>query len=234
MFDKSCILVVISVVAIQASVVPFDLIDDAKEDLEALRQTVLGAILAAENNLDDFSLDLQSFASNTERSAIVTVQSEREAINNSLTVLKNLAHSAEADISYCLDGRENYLSNLHITILADLNDCVFGKIVQGSIVLREIKYLIDININSVNALEFQLELCEAAGDPCITVLIQEIELATERVPQQIKVEVLKAEELFGELKISVQECADLKISQYVTTANTILDDITQCVDAIIG
>ncbi|XP_063908619.1 uncharacterized protein LOC135126526 [Zophobas morio] len=233
MVVKTFILVV-SIVAIQASVVPFDLIDDAKEDLEALRQIVLGAIFAGQNDLDDFNLDLQNFGSNTETSAILTVQSEGQTINSSLIVLKDLAHTAEADISYCLQGRENYLNNLPVVILADLNDCVFGDIAEGSRVLGEVKYLIDITINTVDALEFQLGLCDTDSDNCINAIIQQIEFETEKIPQQIKVELLKAEELFGELKISVQECADLKISQYVSSANTILKDITQCVNAIIG
>jgi hypothetical protein len=72
---------------------------------------------------------------------------------------------------------------------------------------EQCQYFIDVVINKVHNLEFQLGQCREDLF-CISPLIAEIELDKIRLPQNIKSEVSSAEGLLTRLKLSVIQCSD--------------------------
>ncbi|XP_044258098.1 uncharacterized protein LOC123007108 [Tribolium madens] len=210
------------------------LIDDATAKLETLRQTVLSSIKSSENHLNDLSYDFEVYAVNVETKGILSIQNGEEQVTSELDALKTLGESASVDISYCLGSREEYLINLPGVIIEELKQCILGDAQEASKILSSIQYIIDIKINRVDALEFQLDLCDPDSDACIQPIVKEIELEMVNIPNSIATQIVRGNGLFDELKVSVQACSDLKVSQYSSSASVVLKDITQCVNSIIG
>ncbi|RZC40988.1 hypothetical protein BDFB_005026 [Asbolus verrucosus] len=222
-------------IAIEANaIVPLlsDLIDDAKAELEKLRQIVTGAILAAEDELSLLYQDFQVYSVNILNEGTFAIEQNAGDINGKLTTIKDLAQSAGVDISYCLRGREDYLKKLPEVITKELNECIFDKVEDASRVMNDAKYIVDITITSVEKLANELTLCgsdEDASDLCVKPVLDQIDLEIEQLPEMIKIEVNKAIRLYEPLRVSVQECSSLKVGEYGSAANKILNDIVTCI-----
>jgi hypothetical protein len=61
-----------------------------------------------------------------------------------------------------------------------------------------------------------------------------IQLNRVRLPQNMKAEVQAAESTLSTLELSTQACSEDRIAEYTVEGNAILQDITACVDRIIG
>ncbi|EEZ97908.1 hypothetical protein TcasGA2_TC000293 [Tribolium castaneum] len=210
------------------------LIDDATAKLETLRQTVLSSITLAENHLNDLSYDFGVYAVNVKTKGILSIQTGEDEVTSELDALKALGESAGVDVSYCFGAREEYLTNLPGVVIEELEQCILGNAQEASKISSSIQYIVDIKINKVDALQFQLELCDPDSEACIKPIVQEIELETINIPNSISTQIVRANGLFDELEVSVQSCSDLKVSQYTSSTSVVLKDITQCVNSIIG
>jgi hypothetical protein len=212
---------------------PRDLADEAEEQLDELKSIVQGDILVAHNDLQTLHTDFLTYSENIAENGAIEIQQEFEAVDGQLTTIKDLAHSAGKDVSSCTNIREEVLGRLPGRYIEAMGDCIGNIINEAQRMLESSKYIVDISINKVHELDFQLRQCR--GDIlCISPLVTEISLSKIRLPQNIKTEVQAAQSTLTTLKLSTQGCSDDRVAEYTSEANSILGDITACVDRIIG
>jgi hypothetical protein len=212
---------------------PRDLADEAEEQLDELKNIVRGDILVAHADLQSLQTAFMTYSDNILKNGAIEIQQESEAIDGQLTTIKDLAHSAGKDVSSCTDIREEVLGRLPERYVEAMGDCIGSINNEAQRILESSKYIVDISINKVHELDFQLRQCR--GDIlCISPLVTEISLSKIRLPQNIKTEVQAAESILTTLKLSTQGCSDDRVAEYTSEANSILGDITACVDRIIG
>ncbi|CAH1372986.1 unnamed protein product [Tenebrio molitor] len=212
---------------------PRDLADEAEKQLDELQSIVQGEILVAHDDLQSLETAFTTYSDNILKNGAIEIQQESEAVDGQLTTIKDLAHSAGKDVSYCTDIREEVLERLPENYIAAMGDCIRTINYQAQQILSSSKYIVDIIINKVYSLQSQLTQCW--GDIlCISPLVTEISLSKIRLPQNIKTEVQAAESTLTTLRLSSQGCSDDRVAEYTSEANSILRDITACVDRIIG
>ncbi|XP_068911304.1 uncharacterized protein [Tenebrio molitor] len=212
---------------------PRDLADEAEKQLNELKNIVKGDILVAHDDLQSLETAFTTYSDNILKNGAIEIQQESEAVGGQLTTIKDLAHSAGKDVSSCTDIREEVLGRLPERYVAAMGDCIGTIHNEAQRILDSSTYIVDISINKVNELEFQLQQCR--GEIlCISPLVTEISLSKIRLPQNIKTEVQAAESILTTLRLSTQGCSDDRVAEYTSEANSILGDITACVDRIIG
>jgi hypothetical protein len=212
---------------------PRDLADEAQKQLDELQSIVQGDILVAHDNLQSLETAFTTYSDNILKNGAIEIQQESEAVDGQLTTIKDLAHSAGKDVSSCTDIREEVLERLPESYVAAMGDCIRNVNYQAQQILSGSTYIVDITINKVYNLENQLAQCW--GDIlCISPLVTEISLSKIRLPQNIKTEVQAAESTLTTLRLSSQGCSDDRVAEYTSEANSILGDITACVDRVIG
>jgi hypothetical protein len=211
---------------------PRDLADEAQEQLDELQSIVLGDIIVAHYDLQSYRTAFTTYSDNTLKNGAIEIQQESEEVDAQLTTIKDLVHSAGKDVSSCIDIREEVLERLPNSYIEAMRSCIGTIDNEVHRIVDNSKYIVDISINKVNELEFQLRQCR--GDIlCISPLVTEISLSKIRLPQNIKTEVQTAESSLTTLRLSTRGCYDDKIAEYTSEANSILSDITACVDRII-
>ncbi|XP_063908617.1 uncharacterized protein LOC135126523 [Zophobas morio] len=212
---------------------PRDLADQVREELEALEALVHGEILAAHNDLSDALSNFLTNSGNVANEATISIQQEKQTIDTTLQSIKDLAHVVNVDISPCTNIREQSLNRLPERLTREMNSCITDVNTRASSTASDGRYLVDVIINKVHNLEFQLRQC---GDDllCIAPLLTEIELDKVRLTNCVKTEVQAVEGLLTTLRLSVQTCSDSKVAQYITEAFGILGDIQACADRLIG
>jgi hypothetical protein len=212
---------------------PRDLADEAAKQLEELRNIVQGDIMVAHDDLQSLETAFTTYSDNIVKNGAIEIQQESEAVDGQLTTIKDLAHSAGKDVSSCTDIREEVLERLPESYIVAMGDCIRNVNYQAQQILYSSSYIVDISINTVYNLEYQLAQC--SGDIlCISPLVTEISLYKIRLPQNIKTEVQAAESTLTTLRLSSQGCSDDRVAEYTSEANSILGDITACVDRVIG
>jgi hypothetical protein len=189
--------------------------------------------LVAHDNLQSLETAFTTYSDNILKNGAIEIQQESEAVDGQLTTIKDLAHSAGKDVSSCTDIREEVLERLPENYIAAMGDCIRNINYQAQVILSDSSYIVDISINTVYNLEYQLAQC-SGNILCISPLVTEISLYKIRLPQNIKTEVQAAESTLTTLRLSTQGCSDDSVAEYTSEANSILRDITACVDRIIG
>jgi hypothetical protein len=212
---------------------PRDLADEAEKQLYELKRMVQGDILVGHIQLQSSQTAFLTYSNNILKNGAIEIQQESEAIDGQLTTIKDLAHSAGKDVSSCTDIREEVLERLPESYIVAMGGCIGTINNEAQKILDSSTYIVDISINKVNELEFQLQQCR--GEIlCISPLVTEISLAKIRLPQNIKTEVQAAQSILTTLKLSTQGCSDDRVVEYTSEANSILGDIIACIDRIIG
>jgi hypothetical protein len=209
------------------------LADEAQEQLDELQSIVQGDILVAHDDLQSLETAFLTYSDNIVKNGAIEIQQESEAIDGQLTTIKDLAHSAGKDVSSCTDIREEVLERLPESYVAAMGDCIRTINYQVQEIVYTSSYIVDIIINKVYSLQSQLAQC-GGNILCISPLVTEISLSKIRLPQNIKTEVQAAESTLTTLRLSSQGCSDDRVAEYTSEANSILGDITACVDRIIG
>jgi hypothetical protein len=212
---------------------PRDLADEAEEQLDELKNIVQGDILVAHSDLQSLQTAFMTYSDNILKNGAIEIQQEAEAVDGQLTTIKDLAHSAGKDVSSCTNIREEVLGRLPERYIEAMGDCIGTINNEAQRILESSKYIVDVSINKVHELEFQLSQCRGYI-LCISPLVTEISLSKIRLPQNIKTVVQAAESTLTTLRLSTQGCSDDRVAEYTSEANSILGDITACVDRIIG
>jgi hypothetical protein len=211
---------------------PRDLADEAQEQLDELQSIVQGDIMVAHDDLESLQTDFLTYSDGIVKNGAIEIQQETEAIDLQLSNIKDLAHSYGVDVDSCIDIREEVLDRLPGSYIETMTECIGTVSTEAQRILSDSKYIVDISINKVHDLDFQLRQCR--GDLlCISPLVTEISLSKIRLPQNIKTEVQAAESTLTTLKLSTQGCSDDGVAEYASEAGTIIEDIAACVDRII-
>ncbi|KAJ3665282.1 hypothetical protein Zmor_000784 [Zophobas morio] len=236
MFKLSFLLVFVVLASqVHSSVVktPRDLVDQIEEELNQLSSIVQGAILVAHNDLSNLEYDFLNYGNNVMLEAGISIDQEKQSIDTQLTTITDMANSVNADISPCTDIRQELLERLPAEYTNQLKTCIFDKNKQEAGLVSDAKYVVDVVINKVHNLEFQVRQCKESI-LCLQPILTEIELDKIRLPQTINTEVLSVDTFLTSLKLSVVQCSDSSVSQYIADATTILQQIIDCVNRIIG
>jgi hypothetical protein len=155
---------------------PRDLADEAEKQLEELRNIVQGDILVAHDDLQSLETAFKTYSDNILKNGAIEIQQESEAVDGQLTTIKDLAHTAGKDVSSCTDIREEVLERLPESYIVAMGNCIGTINNEAQRILDSSTYIVDISINKVNELEFQLRQCR--GDIlCISPLVTEISLS---------------------------------------------------------
>ncbi|KAJ3665283.1 hypothetical protein Zmor_000785 [Zophobas morio] len=216
-----------------AEIQPRDLADQVREELEALKSIVQGRILAAHDDLNNDLTDFRTNSGNVANAGTISIAQESQTVDQQLQAIKDLAHVANVDISPCTNVREQTLNRLPNRLTREMNNCISEVDSRASSTSSNGRYLVDIVINKVHNLEFQLRQCRD-DLLCIAPLLTEIELDKIRLPQSVDTEVQAVQGLLTTLRLSVQTCSDSSVAQYITEAFGILGDIQACADRLIN
>jgi hypothetical protein len=212
---------------------PRDLIEEVEQELVELSRIIQSEIFVAHNRLQFARTDFITYDSNVLSTGAIAVQQEAETLVAQLNTIKDLSHAAGQDISSCTNVREEELEDLPGRYIEQMSECIGVVEKEAFGILDDAKYVIDISMNKVHEIEFHLKQCQ--GDLlCISPLVTEIQLNRVRLPQNIKAEVQAAESTLSTLELSTQACSEDRIAEYTVEGNAILQDITACVDRIIG
>ncbi|KAJ3665285.1 hypothetical protein Zmor_000788 [Zophobas morio] len=209
-----------------------DLANEAKEAIEALKGVVQDRILAAHSDLDigltTFLTNSENVASNAAR-AILELQ---ETIDAQLQEIKDLALEADISISPCTNVREQALNKLPGRLIEELGKYVSDAKGQASSATISGFYLVDILINKVQSLDFQLHQCQ--GDLlCIAPLLTEVENHKVQLVQNVDTEFEAVEYALLTLKLNVQSYSDSRITTYIRDGFDIVRTIRNCANNLI-
>ncbi|XP_063909382.1 uncharacterized protein LOC135127018 [Zophobas morio] len=234
MIIKSTFLLCVFLTFVSAEIrQPRDVADVVKEELEALASIVQGRILVAHDDLNNALTTFKTNSINVASQGTISIQQLQQTIDTQLQQIKDFAHAADVDISACTNIREQTLNRFPDILIGELNTYIDNIVAKASSTIDDGTYLVDIVINKVHNLDFQLSQC--GGDLlCINSLLTEIELDKVRLPQSIETEVQAVESVLTNLRISVQSNTDWCVSQYISGAFDILRDIQNCANHLVG
>ncbi|RZC40987.1 uncharacterized protein BDFB_005025 [Asbolus verrucosus] len=229
-----CAVLALEISSIEAKdISPRDLIEQAREQLEQLKDIIQGDISAAHDQLANLKTDFSTNVNVIVSTGTVDIEQEHDLIIGQIDTLEELAHTAGQDVSSCVEVREQVLNRLPGEFIAEMRQCTGDLEKEVARVINDAIYIVDVNINKVHTLENQLDRC-GNNILCVTPIVSEIQLDMIRLPQDIKTEVQAAESLVTIVKISAQQCSDVKVSEYASRANSIFADIAACINRIIG
>jgi hypothetical protein len=212
---------------------PYDLVDEVYSQIDDLRALVQGVILVAHDNLDSFSTSLLSYSNSVVEDGGIAIDQVHETVNSQLTQIKELAASANKDISRCTSGREQMINKLPTELKERLRVCVVKQNEEAANIVDGSKYVVDVVINKVDSLRFQVGSCDGSI-LCVSPIVTEVEKAKIELPQQIDVEVLEAEGFVGDLKVIVEECSDNNVADFTGYVTDLVVQISDCANKIIS
>jgi hypothetical protein len=211
---------------------PYDLVDEVYSQIDDLRALVQGVILVAHDNLDSFSTNLLSYSNSIVEDGGIAIDQVHETVSSQLTQIKELAASANKDISRCTSGREQMINKLPTELKERLRVCVVKQNEEAANIVDGSKYVVDVVINKVDSLRFQVGSCDGSI-LCVSPIVTEVEKAKIELPQQIDVEVLEAEGFVGDLKVIVEECSDNNVADFTGYVTDLVVQISDCANKII-
>lgn len=190
---------------------------------------ISSCIYWAHEHLDSAGATLVAQSTDLLNDGIIAIDQSYTSATLQLDQLKQLA----GDISSCTSGREDKLNALPIDYKEKLNTCIVDQNVYVASLVDKGKYVIDISINDVKTLEFQVKLC---GDSiiCLEPIFTKIALMDVELPQKITLEENNVKAEIEQVAVMVSNCHTLNVSNFVGSANVILGEITDCVNDLLS
>ncbi|XP_044254767.1 uncharacterized protein LOC123005174 [Tribolium madens] len=225
-------LVILVLTLSQISVSQSSIIDEAKTKLNNLYSLVLGNIQSAEDDFSQYYTDIAVYGHNIDNLGKMDIETMHQTVDFEIDQLEEIGHSAHVDISSCIKGQREVISQFRDLFENRLGGCVNDKTEEAAGVLKGSKYTVDVTMNSVHRLDHELGVC---GDSilCISPVLNKINLATISLPQQIKSEVNKAGDLLQDLKVMVAECRDNNVAEFTSYVTSLVAIIENCVNKIV-
>lgn len=206
--------------------------DEAQGQIESLRARVRGEILEAHSNLNSFIIQYQVQKNIVNKLAGLQIFNEHTTVVNQVKSLANLAASAGVDASVCTEPRQEVVDNLANKHYNNLFGCINNVTQKANQLVDDATYQVDIEINTVNRLEFQLNQCN--GELlCISTLVTEIELNEIRLPENIKTTVNTVEDLVNSMTGSLNECGNIHVAAFQSECTTNINEIESCIENLI-
>lgn len=194
---------------------------------------VQGQIGMAHNNLDSQHMSYQTQSYNKEKLAQIDLASKLQTVQNQIQTLKNLAASAGVDAATCTETREKDIDSLQLNYVVLLGNCIDDINTEAAKHIQDSLYTVDIIINKVTSLEFQLEQC-AGKLTCLSPILTLVQSYNIKLPQDIQLKVANAKTYLETLLIPVGQCSDSKVASFINEANTIVAEIETCINKILG
>lgn len=189
--------------------------------------------MSAHNGL---SSALQSFHMNSntkKQQSSINMQTEYQKSMAMISIYKNMASSAGVDGSACVGTHSDDIAHLHSVHTQNLNQCVGAAGSEGTQIIDDAKYVIDIAINNLESLQFQLDQCNKQLT-CILPLVTEIEMQEVKLGESIRTNVGSAQSLLATLNTTVDKCSQDYAATYISEASTRVEEIKDCIDSIIS
>lgn len=187
-----------------------------------------GEIFSASTNLDNLLTDYKTSTQNLISDGEIKIQTWQVTIDTQLTQLKEYAQTNNLNIQDCLRTNEPYLNGLPASMITYMTNCTKSTDVEGSDIIDNSKYLVDIIYTRVDALEFQITLCTT--EACVEPIIELINLESINLPNKVGIEVTRANDLFDILKLTAQDCQDESVAKYVSHSNIVIQEVSNCVN----
>lgn len=208
---------------------PFDIGDQVTKELAGLKAIVQGQIGMATNNIDSYHITYQIQSANEFQSGQVALDSQLQTIKDQIQTLENLGASAGVDATNCTK-RENIIEDvLYFDYGVRLQSCIESLSGQAAQLVEDAIYSVDIIINKVNSLEFQVRQCNG-GSSCLSDILTLVQNYNIILPQNIQLEANNAKNYLDTLFVSVGKCSDTNIDDFVIEANSIIAEMTTCVN----
>lgn len=208
------------------------IIDEAKTKLNNLHSLVLGSIQVAENDFSHLYTEIAVYGDNINNLGKLDIDDSYQTVNIQINQIKELANAANVDISSCLRGQEEVIKHFRDEFEKRLETCTSNKIQEAAASLKDSKYIVDVTMSSVHRLDVDLDNC-GASITCISPIVTKIELDMIQLPQHIKTEVNKAEDLLKDLKVMVAECRDNNVAEFTSYVTSLVAIIENCVNKLI-
>lgn len=197
--------------------------------METLRATVRGEILEAHSNLNSFIIQYQVQKNIVNKLAGLQIFNGQTTIVNQINALVNLAASAGVDASECTEPRQEVVNNLSNKHYDNLFSCINTITQKANQLVDDASYQVDIEINTVDRLEFQLNQCNKEL-LCISALVTEIQLSEVKLPENIKTKVNTVEDLVNSMTGSLNECGNIHVAAFESESANNIKEIQDCIE----
>lgn len=202
-----------------------DLLDNAQQELDQLRDVVYSAINTAHSYLDSLVQETKAQRDDKQLQTEVELDAEYDHIIEKLAAIKQ---DAGNNIDTCFGENEYSITSLPQKYRNIINSCLapLGKDLDD--IQINSNYTIDIHINEVESYAYQITLCKNEI-LCLTSLITKIAIATESIPAKVEIELNKASAQIDALEVPIGNCMNDSTNSMVLEANDLLDSISECI-----
>ncbi|KAH0809564.1 hypothetical protein GEV33_013227 [Tenebrio molitor] len=239
MFRKLVVVVLVAFLASDVStakitrskgISPFTLYDQALEKLMELRQIVNSAILVAHSEISSSRSAHDNYADSVKDKGESELNDAAQTIDGQITDIKNLVGDIKIDV--CLDYNVPALDNLLTNQISELKSCITDINNRLNSQISDVLLNVDSTINKVDDLETQLSFCTSGSIICISPIVRDIDVAKTELPENINVEVHKANENIDVLTTEVDGCSTSSVATYNTESGILLERIEKCVSTV--
>jgi hypothetical protein len=213
------------------SISPFTLYDQALEKLAELRQIVNTAILLAHSDISSSTTAHNDYTDGVKDKGESELNDAAQTIDGQITDIKNLVGDIKIDV--CLDYNVPALDNLLTNQISELKSCITDINNRLSSEISDVLLNVDSTINKVDDLETQLSFCTSGSIICISPIVRDIDVAKTELPENINVEVHKANENIDVLTTEVDGCSTSSVATYNTESGILLERIEKCVNELL-
>lgn len=135
-------------------------------------------------------------------------------------------------VAQCLEGREDELNDLPNVYFDSLNSCIASSDQESTQIKEDGTYRVDIIMNEVYQLEFELLKCETSQENCYSNVINNINAQVAALPIKIQSEVVKVNDAADILKGKITDCSDNNVAGFTAKGVSLINEIAHCINTI--
>lgn len=188
--------------------------------------------MVAQSTLHTLMHDFYSFSGDMDGFGSISIQNYGSKALAEITQLKELAATADVDLTSCLSERHQLLNQISSEKRSAMRTCMADVKNQVTGLVSDSKYVVDVIFNKVEALQFQINQC--SSDVCLEQIIQVITLDSVKMVEQIEVEVDSATELVGLLRVETYNCRETHVSEFIASSDVVLQEIRNCANEMLS
>lgn len=213
---------------------PYDIVDQAEEELSNLKSVIQGEITVAHSSLKQNLGNYQYVVSLKNKYTSIEGSTEYQNILVKIVTLRELGISGGiSNPDSCIKIPQQDLDSAYNSFSSSLLYCLDGYSDESQAIIDDSTYRVDIVFSKVNSLDFQLLQC--GGElSCLSSLLILIQNYFVKLPQDIEVEVNTAINFLDVLTAPVNECFDTKLSSFVSHANVIFGTMETCINNMLS
>ncbi|GLV41200.1 hypothetical protein CBL_04724 [Carabus blaptoides fortunei] len=212
-----------------------DLIDQVRELIKNLNNIVSGVLENALGTLKGLIDTIKALKEKFINEGLTTI---KDIIEGGLDFITNKTEEAAQlgiDISKCIIGKQDELTDLATSLAGELSDCVSEPITDAlAMVNNDLKIIGEITKNITN-LPAQLAKCLISLKPitCLTNMVTNLSKVLFELPDQISGMIDEVLSFVGNLSETLGEC----VNGITVTANSkveaMIDEISKCIEPLL-